>query len=115
MSELEALREALAEELSYLWTDLQSARRDALNGQWSMGCEWFEGRIKTLTPLVGPTPWEKLDIELIEDGVYQCIHRELGIDAPYDEEGVRKHRVYLDESTARALGERPVGSEEKTG
>lgn len=114
MTELETLREALAEELSYLWTDLQSARRDALNGSWSMGCDWFESRIKTLTPLVGPTSWEKLDIQLIEDGVYQRIHQELGIDAPYDDEGVRKHRASLDESTARALGERPVGGEEKT-
>jgi hypothetical protein len=115
MSELETLRSALAEELAYLWTDLQSARRSALKDKWSVGCDWFEERIKAITPLVGPTPWDKLDIELIEDGVYQRIHRELGIEAPYDEEGVRKHRAYLDESTARALGERPVSGEEKTG
>jgi hypothetical protein len=112
MSELETLRDALAEELSFLWTDLQSARREALNGKWSMGCEWFEERIKTLTPLVGPTPWEKLDIELIEDGVYQRIHEEIGIDAPYDEEGVRKHREWLDKSNGRVGS---AGSEENTG
>lgn len=114
MSELETLRNALAEELSYLWTDLQSARHDALNGSWSVGCEWFEGRIKAITPLVGPTPWEKLDIQLIEDGVYQRIHQELGIEAPYDEEGVRKHREQLDNTGQVHTPERPASSEEKT-
>lgn len=114
MSELETLREALAEELSYLWTDLQSARRDALNGKWSMGCDWFEGRIKTITPLVGPTSWENLDIELIEDGVYQRIHREIGVDAPFDEEGVRKHRARLDSSSGRMhSGAVPVRPDEE--
>lgn len=115
MSELETLRNALTEELSWLWTDLQSARRDALDGKWSTGCEWFEGRIKTVTPLVGPTPWEKLPIELIEDGVYQRIHQELGIAAPFDEEGVRKHRAWLNGSGRVHAPERPVSGEGKTG
>jgi hypothetical protein len=113
MNELETLREALSEELSCLWTDLQTARRSAYKGNWSMHCDWIEGRIKAITPLVGPTPWEKLDIQLIEDGVYQRIHAEIGVDAPYDEEGVRKHRAYLDESTARALGAGPVRPDEE--
>lgn len=98
MSELETLRAALTEELSYLWTDLQTARRDAINGQWSMHCDWLVERIKTITPLVGPTPWTELDIQLIEDGVYQRIHAEIGVDAPYDEDGVREHRARLDAS-----------------
>ncbi|MBP5870870.1 hypothetical protein [Streptomyces scabiei] len=98
MSELETLRAALREELSCLWTDLQTARRDAVNGQWSMHCDWIEGRIKTITPLVGPTPWTELDIQLIEDGVYQRVHAEIGVDAPYDEDGVRKHRARLNAS-----------------
>lgn len=114
MSDTEALRAALIEELSCLWTDLQTARRNAYKDNWSMQCDWIEGRIKAITPLVGPTSWRQLDIQLIEDGVYQRIHEEIGVDAPYDEEGVRKHRAYLDASTARALGERPVGSEENT-
>lgn len=98
MSELETLRAALRDELSYLWTDLQTARRDATNGQWSTHCDWLVERIKYLTPLVGPTPWTELDIQLIEDGVYQRVHAEIGVDAPYDEEGVRKHRARLDAS-----------------
>lgn len=108
MSELETLRAALAEELSCLWTDLQTARRSAYKGGWSMHCDWIEGRIKTITPLVGPTPWTELDIELIEDGVYQRIHAEIGVDAPYDEDGVREHRAYLNASAG------PVSSEETT-
>jgi hypothetical protein len=100
MSELETLRTALVEELSCLWTDLQTGRRDALKGDWSMHCDWIEGRIKMITPLVGPTPWEQLDIQLIEDGVYQRIHQEIGVDAPYDEEGVREHRAYLNASAS---------------
>ena len=90
-----ALFVAVRDELSCLWADLQTARRDAHNGTWSTHCDWIVGRIKTLTPLVGPTPWEKLDITLIEDGVYQRVHQELGIDAPYDEEGVRRHHELL--------------------
>lgn len=102
MSELETLRATLREELSYLWTDLQTARRSAYRGGWSMQCDWLVERIKTITPLVGPTPWTELDIKLIEDGVYQRIHAEIGVDAPYDEEGVRKHRARLNAS-ARGL------------
>ena len=107
MSELETLRAALTEELSCLWTDLQTARRSAIRGGWSMHCDWIEGRIKTITPLVGPTSWTELDIELIEDGVYQRIHAEIGVDAPYDEEGVRKHRARLDASVRGAGPARP--------
>lgn len=107
MSELETLRTALTEELSYLWTDLQTARRSAINGEWSMHCDWIEGRIKTITPLVGPTPWTELDIQLIEDGVYQRIHQEIGVDAPYDEDGVRKHRARLNASRSSAGPVRP--------
>ena len=113
MSELEALRAALRDELSCLWADLQTARRSAYKGGWSMHCDWIVERIKTITPLVGPTPWEQLDIQLIEDGVYQRIHEEIGVDAPYDEEGVRKHRAYLDASTATVLGVPPVRPDEE--
>lgn len=101
--DVEALREALREELSFLWTDLQTARRAAYEGGWSMQCDWFVERIKTITPLVGPTSWKDLDIELIEDGIYQRIHAELGIDAPVDMDGVRKHRARLDASTKERL------------
>lgn len=103
MSELETLRAALVEELSCLWTDLQTARRDAYRDQWSMQCDWLVERIKTITPLVGPTSWENLDIQLIEDGIYQRIHSELGVEAPIDMDGVRKHRAYLDASVQDKL------------
>lgn len=114
MSELETLREALREELSCLWTDLQTARRDAYRNAWSMHCEWIEGRIKAITPLVGPTPWEQLDTQLIEDGIYQRIHGEIGVDAPYDEEGVRRHREWLSSSGRVHSGAGPVRPDEET-
>lgn len=63
-----------------------------------MHCDSIEGRIKAITPLVGPTSWKQLDIQLIEDGIYQRIHAEIGVSAPYDEDGVREHRAYLNAS-----------------
>ncbi len=115
MSELETLRKALREELSCLWTDLQTARRSAYRGNWSMHCDWIEGRIKTITPLVGPTSWRQLDIQLIEDGVYQRIHQEIGVDAPYDEGGVRQHRERLNSSGRIPSGAGPVRPDEEPG
>ena len=114
MSELETLRNALRDELSCLWTDLQTARRSAYKDGWSMHCDWIVERIKTITPLVGPTSWRQLDIGLIEDGVYQRIHEEIGVAAPYDEEGVRNHREWLDGSGRVNAPERPQSSEEET-
>lgn len=93
----ETLRAVLRDELSYLWTDLNTARQQAINGQWSMHCDWIVERIKTITSLVGPTPWQDMEIKLIEDGVYQRVHEELGVDAPVDMDGVRAHRRRLDE------------------
>jgi hypothetical protein len=110
MSELETLRTALRDELACLWSDLQAARRSAHRDSWSLQCDWIEGRIKKITPLVGPTPWTELNIGLIEDGVYQRIHAEIGVEAPYDEDGVRKHRAWLD-ATVRDGG--PVRPDEE--
>ncbi|MEU4967753.1 hypothetical protein [Streptomyces smyrnaeus] len=103
MSELETLREAAVEELADLWRDLDNARRFAVNGEWSMQCDWLEERIKRLTPLVGPTPWEEIQISLLERGIYQRIHADLGIDVAVDMERVAKVR----ESIARRGSVRP--------
>lgn len=69
------------EELAYLWYDLHEARLYAYSGEWSMKCDSLVERIKALTPLVGPTPWEEIQIPLLEAGVYQRIHAELGMDS----------------------------------
>jgi hypothetical protein len=89
------------EELQWLWADLAVAVRSALNGTWSVHCEAIEDRIKALTPLVGPTPWEQIQIPLLETGTYQRIHEELGIEVQVDMEGVAQHRARLDGTATR--------------
>ena len=93
---VERLTGACREELVYLWGDLDEARRDAHEGQWSMGCDSLVERIKALTSLVGATPWEQVQIPLVEDGVYQRVHRELGIEVAVDMDAVAEHRAWLD-------------------
>jgi len=96
MSELETLRKAVREELADLWSDLHTARRAAINGVWSMQCDRLVWRIKSLTPLVGATPWEEIQIPLLEDGLYQRIHSELGIPVTVDMKRVAKVRASID-------------------
>ncbi|MCX4450679.1 hypothetical protein [Streptomyces sp. NBC_01789] len=84
-------------ELVCLWGDLDEARRDAHEGQWSMGCDSLVERIKALTPLVGATPWAQVQIALLEDGVYQRVHQELGIEVTVDMDAVAEHRAWLDQ------------------
>ncbi|MFE9735443.1 hypothetical protein ACFYO9_33870 [Streptomyces sp. NPDC005863] len=82
MIDTEKLTEVAREELARLWSDLETARQHALNGQWSVACDDIEERIKALTPLIGPTPWGDIQIPLLELGIYQRIHADLGIDGP---------------------------------
>ncbi|MEU9120000.1 hypothetical protein AB0C96_09085 [Streptomyces sp. NPDC048506] len=101
MSELETLRAAIRDELDGLWNDLDTARRGALNGQWSMQCDFLVDRIKNLTALVGPTPWHSIELPLLEDGIYQRVHTELGMDAPVDMEHVARTRERIDADRQR--------------
>lgn len=96
MTDTAKLLDVAREELSSLWRDLDDARHRAYRGQWSMGCDSLVERIKALTPLVGPTPWDEVQIPLLEDGIYQRVHAELGIEAPVDMGKVAEHREYLD-------------------
>ncbi|MGW7350920.1 hypothetical protein [Streptomyces sp. NPDC054784] len=98
----ERLEAAAREELVCLWGDLDEARRRALNGVWSMGCDGLVERIKRLTVLVGPTPWDEIQLPLLEDGVYQRLHAELGVEAPVDMVKVAEHRRWLTESLRTA-------------
>lgn len=95
-SELETLREALRGELYFLWRDLDQAIQTAINGKWSMHCDSLVERIKGITKLVGPTPWEEILLPLLEQGVYQRIHAEIGVDAPVDMVRVAKARASFD-------------------
>jgi hypothetical protein len=49
----ESLDEAARQEQDCLWTDLDSAIRNAINGEWSMQCDWLVGRIAVLAKLTG--------------------------------------------------------------
>jgi|SRR5437899_1881031 len=91
----ETLEEVARDELHALWDDLLRARDSALRGRWSMECDWLVGRIKRLTPLVGPTPWEEIQSRLLEDGTYQRIHREIGVEVSVDMEQVAKTRTFI--------------------
>jgi hypothetical protein len=96
------LVEACREELRILWCDLEAARCSAIRpGTWSIQCLNLEDRIKTFTKLVGPTPWEEIQISLLELGIYQRIHADLGVAAPVDMERVAQTRARLDERAAR--------------
>jgi hypothetical protein len=86
------LTQAVCDELEYLWGDLDDAINYALNGRWSIRCDGLEDRIKTLTQLVGPTPWEKIPLLLLENGVYQRIHDDLGIRVVVDTDRVAEVR-----------------------
>ncbi|MET8378019.1 hypothetical protein [Streptomyces microflavus] len=96
MTDTTKLLEVAREELVCLWHDLDEARRRAVRNRWSVACDDLVDRIKALTPLVGPTSWEEVQIRLLEDEVYQRVHAELGIEAPVDMGKVAEHRAYLD-------------------
>lgn len=100
------LVEACREELECLWHDLDKARRDAINGAWSVDCESKQERIKRLTLLVGATSWESVPITLLELGLYQRIHGEIGIDAPVDMDRVAETRRRIEERHAMVLADR---------
>ncbi|TYB69989.1 hypothetical protein FXF51_05990 [Nonomuraea sp. PA05] len=67
-----------------LWGDLHEQIRFAYNGCWSAGCEDVARRIAVLTRALGrATPWQQVQIELVETGIYQKLHDLLGI--PYEQ------------------------------
>ena len=93
--DVKVLREALREELADLWFDLTEAQTHAHNGKWSIQCEYLERRIKALTPLVGPTPWEKIQLLSLDNGVYERIHADLGIPVAIDWNQVAELRTHI--------------------
>lgn len=77
------LEEAAADELMRLWGDLADAMHYARGGCWSGGCENAAHRIAVLTKALGKaTPWQEVQIELLESGIYQKLHDLMGI--PYE-------------------------------
>lgn len=96
------LEDAARWELVLLWDDLDRARRTARNGEWTMGCDAAVERIRMFTRLVGPTPWEKVQISLLEDGIYQRVHAELGVPVDVDMEKVVSVRASINQRLARS-------------
>lgn len=97
------LEDAARWELELLWGDLHDARRYAVNGEWSIRCDTLVERIQMFTRLVGPTPWENIQIPLLEDGTYQRIHAEIDVAAEVDMVRVAETRHRLNEQAARTL------------
>ena len=94
-TEVENLKTAIRGELADLWHDLTTAQTQAHNGEWSVQCEYLERRIKALTPLVGPTPWEQIQLLSLENGVYERVHTDLGISVAIDWESVAALREQI--------------------
>ena len=93
----------VAYELGHLWDDLDTARRTAHPaGTWSMRCTDLAYRIARLTASTGnPTPWQQVPIPLIEDGIYQAIHRALGIEVGPDMEHIAEVRARIEDRRPR--------------
>jgi hypothetical protein len=86
----------LEQELENLWYDLSTARRNALNGVWSMACEGAVRRIVRLTRLTGkPTDWGNIQMELIMNRWYETLNEAAGYPTPLtDEEHAYVARLY---------------------
>lgn len=79
-----SLEEAATDELMRLWGDLAHAVYVAHGGCWSGGCSDAAYRIAYMTRALGKaTPWQEVQIELLETGVYQRMHDLMGI--PYEQ------------------------------
>lgn len=92
------LAEGAKDELEALWGDLEDARGSAIvRGTWTLRLAELEDRIKALTQIVGPTPWGDVPLPLLEDGVYQTIHRHIGVEAPVDMAGVARARALIEQ------------------
>lgn len=90
---------ALRWQLQLAWSDLDDARRSALNGRWSIKCEHAVTQIVGLTRLVGPTPWEAIPVDLILDGIYELIHEAIGTPSPLSDEDRQRVREVLERRT----------------
>ncbi|MEU8378276.1 hypothetical protein [Streptosporangium sp. NPDC048865] len=87
------LDRALRYELLDLWHDMYQARLDAPQGRWSGRCDALERRIKALTPYVGPPRWEAVNIELLEEEIYQRFHADMGYKVTPDMAEVARMRA----------------------
>lgn len=78
------------------WGDLQQARGRALNGVWSMECDNVIDQIVGITSLVGPEPWESVNVSLILDGLYERIHEAAGYPTPLSDADRARAQAVMD-------------------
>lgn len=86
--------------LAIAWDELQTARGEALNGRWSMRCDSAVERIIGITKLVGPIPWEEIQVDLILDGIYERIHEAIGTPTPLSADDRQRAQAVKDRNTA---------------
>jgi hypothetical protein len=93
----ETLAAALRDELAYLWDDLATQYRysHAQPPENSMGCENLIERIHTITALVGPVSTDKIQIPFLLTGMYERVHRQIGIAATVPAETLERARAYV--------------------
>lgn len=87
---------ALRSLLRRTWGDLQAARGRANRGVWSMECDWLVQRIIGMTRLVGPVPWEEIQVDLLLDGIYERVHEAAGTPTPLTEDDRARAREVLE-------------------
>jgi hypothetical protein len=78
--------------LGLAWGDLAEACGMALNGRWSLRCDYAVHRIIVLTLLIGPQSWESVSVDLILNGVYERVHEKAGCPTPIPEDDRRRAR-----------------------
>jgi hypothetical protein len=82
--------------LKLSWDGLEEARRNAINGRWSIACDGMVARIVGLSRLVGPLRWEEVSVGLILDGVYERIHEAMGMPTPLSDDDRTRARDVKD-------------------
>lgn len=97
---------ACIDELHSLWDDLNRAIDRAINCTWSIEAEGLKERIQRFTKLVGPTPWEQVQLPLLENGIYQLVHAEIAVQAEVDMERVARTRASINARRDRMEEER---------
>ena len=103
MTLVETYRQALRDELVYLWTDLAEAYRwsRATPPETSMGCENLINRIHAITALVGPISSDQIEMPFLLTGMYEQVHAQTGITVTVPKETLQQAREYV----AREKGE----------
>ncbi|MCV7174773.1 hypothetical protein [Mycolicibacterium sphagni] len=79
----------IRDELIQLWSDLDTAQRNAINGDWSIQCDGIGQRIKEASELVGPVDYADIGMTHLITGWFAAMNRRIGIvdpKLPTDEE-----------------------------